>query len=280
MIDTGLKNKVVLVTGGNNKYGIGAATAKAFATEGAKVFINYLRILPELYGVNEEEMKQATTPGWAFYIAQGSKSADEVLQAIREKGGQTEAWEADLADPTVIPQLFNRVEEVFGPVDILVNNAAHVERDDTIFTTTQEGFDRTFAANTRATVLMIAEFARRFKARKGKAGRIINISTDSAQCFPTQISYGASKAAIEAYTRGISCEIAPYDITINTVAPGPIQTGYLSPEREEEEKAVIPLGRIGKPEDIANAIIFLASEQASWITGKILRVDGGHIPFP
>ena len=283
MIDTGLKGKTAIITGANNPYGIGAVTARAFAAKGAKVFINYLRKPPELYGVSEkeaEEAKQSGTMGWAFYAAQGGKHPHETFEAIRAEGGQVEAWEGDLTNPATIPQLFDRVEEVFGPADILVNNAAHAEREDTIFTATAEGFDRTFAVNTRATVLMIAEFARRFRERKGKGGRIINISTDSAQCFPTQICYGASKAAIEAYTRAICYEIAPYDMTINTVAPGPIQTGWLSSEEVEELEAVLPLGRVGKPEDIANAVIFLASEQASWITGKILRVDGGHIPFP
>jgi len=119
MIDTGLKNKVVLVTGGNNKCGIGAATARAFAAEGAKVFINYLRKSPELYGVSEEEMKQATTPGWSFYIAQGTKHPDETCQVIREKGGQVETWEGDLAEPSTIPQLFDRVEEAFGSWEVL-----------------------------------------------------------------------------------------------------------------------------------------------------------------
>jgi 3-oxoacyl-[acyl-carrier protein] reductase len=283
MIDTGLKDKVVLVTGGNNPYGTGSATARAFAAEGAKVFIHYLRKLPELYGVSEkkvEEAKRAGAMGWAFYVAQGGKHPNETVEAIRAERGQVEAWEGDLTNPATIPQLFDRVEEVFGPTDILVNNAAHTELEDTIFTATAEGFDRTFAVNTRATVLMIAEFARRFRERKGKGGRIVNISTDSAQCFPTQICYGASKAAIEAYTRAICYEIAPYDMTINTVAPGPIQTGWLSSEEVEELETSLALGRAGKPEDIANAVIFLASEQASWVTGKILRVDGGHIPFP
>jgi len=280
MIDTGLKDKVVLVTSGNNPYGIGAATAKAFAIEGAKMFINYLRKSSELYGVSEAEAKQSTGPGWAFYLAQSMKSADETVQMIREKGGHAEAQEGDLTNPTTIPQLFDCVEELFGPVDILVNVAAHSEHPDTIFETTQEIVDRHFAVNTRATILMMAELVRRFKDRKGKDGRIINISTDSAQCFPTQISYGASKAAIEAYTRSVACEAGPYGITVNTVAPGPIQTGWLSEEGVEKEAARIPLGRVGTPEDIANAVIFLASKQASWITGKVLRVDGGHIPFP
>jgi 3-oxoacyl-[acyl-carrier protein] reductase len=279
MIDTGLKDKVVLVTGGNNPFGIGAATAKGFAAEGAKVFINYLRKSPEPYGVSQDEVERATGPSYPFYLGQGGKQPDEVLQSIREKGGQVEAWEGDLSEPNTIPELFDRAETTFGRIDILVNNAGHALPDDTTFTITTKIFDQTFAVNTRATVLMIAEFVRRFKARDGQDGRIINISTDSAQCFATQIAYGASKAAIEAFTRSIACEVGPCGITVNTIAPGPIQTSYLPEERVVEVKTQIPLGRIGTPKDIANAVIFLASEQASWITGRVLRVDGGHIPF-
>lgn len=112
MIGTKLKNKIVLITGVNNPHGIGAATAKAFATEGATVFVTYLRL----------PAKASTTdvPGEAFYRAQNAKTANEVITAIRERGGTIEAWEADLADPAVIPQLFDRVEQAFGPVDILI----------------------------------------------------------------------------------------------------------------------------------------------------------------
>ena len=279
MIDTGLKDKVALITSGNNPHGIGAAIARAFSHEGAKVFINYLRTSSQLHGVSESDAQQATSYGTEFYLAQSMKSADETLQMIREGGGQAEAREGDLTDPTIPPQLFDHIEKMFGSVDILVNVAAY-SHVDTIFEITAQSIDKHFAVNTRASVLMMAEFAQRFKARKGEYGRIINTSTDSAQCFPTQISYGASKAAIEAYTRSVACEVARHGITVNTVALGPIQTGWLSEQDVKKESARIPLGRIGKPEDVANAVIFLASKQASWITGKVLRVDGGHIPFP
>jgi 3-oxoacyl-[acyl-carrier protein] reductase len=276
MIDTNLRGKVVLVTGANNPLGIGAATARAFAGQGAKVFITYLRLAPEAYRISQEEAGQATTPGMPLYHAQRARPADAVVEEIRSAGGQVAAREADLTDPAMIHQLFDWVAAAFGPVDVLVNNAAHYEDPDTIFTTSAESIDRTFAVNARTTVLMIAEYVRRYQQRNGQWGRIVNLSTDAAQTFAGQIAYGASKAAVEAFTRSIAIEVGPLGITVNTVAPGPVQTGYIAREVEEREIARIPLGRIGRPEDIADVIVFLASEQARWLTGNVLKVSGGH----
>jgi 3-oxoacyl-[acyl-carrier protein] reductase len=276
MVDPGLENKVVLVTGANNPHGIGAATASAFAAQGAKVFITYLRISPQDHGVSEEQAQQANAPGLPFYYKMQTESAGEVVQAIRDRGGRAEAWEADLADATSIPQIFDRVEAAFGPVDVLVNNAAHCEWPETVFSTSAEVIDRHFAVNTRAVVLMITEFVRRHQARGGTWGRVVNLSTDAAQRFAGSISYGASKAATEAFTRSIAIEVGHLGITVNTVAPGPVQTGYITPEVEERELPLIPLGRIGQPEDIADVILFLASEQARWLTGQVIKVSGGH----
>jgi len=276
MIDTQLTGKVVLVTGANNPQGIGAATARAFAAEGATVFITYLRISPEDHGISEQEARQAKAPGLPLYYALQTGTADQVVQAIRDRGGQAEAWEADLANPSTIPHLFDRVEAAFGPVDVLVNNAAHCEWPETIFATSADLIDRHLAVNTRATVLLIAEFVRRFQARGGTWGRIVNLSTDAAQCFAGSISYGASKAATEAFTRSIAVEVGPLGITVNTVAPGPVQTGYISPAVEEREVPGIPLARIGQPADITDVIVFLASDQARWLTGQVIKVSGGH----
>jgi 3-oxoacyl-[acyl-carrier protein] reductase len=276
MIDTGLADKVVLVTGANNPRGIGAATATAFARQGARVFVSYLRLAPDAYGVSAAEATHATTPGMPLYHGLRMHNADAVVAAIRSQGGQAASAEADLTDPAQIPALFDQVEAAFGPVDVLVNNAAHYEDPDTIFTTSAEAIDRTFAVNVRATVLMVAEYVRRYQRRSGRWGRIVNLSTDAAQLFPGQITYGASKATVEAFTRSIAHEVGPLGITINTVAPGPVQTGYISPQAEANELREIPLGRLGQPEDIADVIVFLASEQARWLTGNVIKVSGGH----
>ncbi len=291
MIDTGLKGKVALVTGAN--HGIGAATAKALAAEGAAVFINYLRLPMETLNGKKIEADKISNYGMAFYRARQALSADEVVQAIHDHGGQAETWEADLADPATIPSLFDRAEEAFGPVDVLVNNAAHWEPDTFLppgiedqdrlagrwsrpTLITPESHDRHFAVNSRASALMMAEYVRRYVERGARWGRIINVSTDGAYCFPGEIFYGASKFALESLSRSAAKELGKFGITVNIVSPGPIQTGYISPELEEQELPSIPLGRLGQPEDVADVIVFLASEQARWLTGQLLYVGGGH----
>lgn len=275
MIDTGLENRVVLITGGN--HGIGAATARAFAAQGARVFITYLRLSPQDYGIDPEEARRASEPGLPLYHATQTRSADAVVEEIRKGGGMAESWEVDLADPATIHGLFDLAEQKFGPVTVLVNNAAYCETPpDTIFGTSAESVDEHFAVNTRAVVLLMAELVRRHKERAGRWGRVINVSTDAAQNFAGQISYGASKAATEAFTRSVATEVGPLGITVNSVAPGPVQTGYITRESEKELLPEIPLRRIGEPEDIADAVVFLASEQARWITGQVIKVSGGH----
>jgi 3-oxoacyl-[acyl-carrier protein] reductase len=286
MIDTGLKNRVILVTGAN--HGIGAATARAFAAQGAKVFIQYLRLSTKTTISTEKSV-----PGEALYRANQAQTAYEVMQLIRAQGGQVDALEIDFATPTNIPALFDRVEKAFGPVDVLVNNAAFCQADSfipqeqrtsedrsaggfSLHTITAQAHNEHFAINSRATALMIAEFADRYLQRGASWGRIINVSTDGAYCFPGAISYGASKLAMESYSRSAAVELGKYGITVNVVSPGPIQTGYITSELERKAITDIPLGRIGQPEDVADVIVFLASEQARWLTGQRLYAGGGH----
>jgi 3-oxoacyl-[acyl-carrier protein] reductase len=265
MIETQLRDKVVLVTGAN--HGIGAASARAFAAEGAAVAIHFLEVAPA---------DQVDAGFRILHKIAGRATADQLVSDIRERGGRAIAVAGDLCDAATAPVLFDRVEQAYGQVDVLVNNAAHCEAPDTIFTTSAGSIDRTFAVNTRATVLMMSEFVRRFKSRERHWGRIINLSTDAAQSFAGQISYGASKAAVEAFTRSMAREVGPLGITVNTVAPGPTQTGYITAELEEELLPSIPLRRLGQPQDIADVIVFLASDQARWVTGQVIKVSGGH----
>ena len=265
MIDPGLANTIALVTGANS--GIGAAIAEALAAQGTTVIIHFLAAQP-----------QDKNRTYSIEHAQPGREAAERLQdRIQQDGGRAALLAADLADPASIPPLFDYTESHFGPVNIVVNNAAHCELPDTILDTTSGSIDRHFAVNTRAAILIIKEFARRFEASHPGLGRVINISTDAAQSFASQISYGASKAALEAYTRSTAYELASLGITVNTIAPGPVQTGWITAELEEHVVPTIPLGRVGLPKDIADAVVFLASEQASWITGQVLKVAGGHV---
>src|SRR4030043_606440 len=260
MVDPQLNDKPALITGAST--GIGEATALAFAAQGTHVVIHYLG--------RKLEVEEPFQP--EYYGFRGKEGAAELAGQIQQMGGQAIIAEANLCLPEAIPALFDEAEKAFGRVDILVNNAAHCEMPDDIFSATASNIERHFAVNTRATVLTISEFVKRHKKSDRNWGRIINLSTDAAQAFGTQISYGASKAAIEAYTRGIAWEGGHLGITVNTVAPGPVQTGWMSAELVEKVLPDIPLGRVGTPEDIADLIVFLASEQARWLTGQGIKV--------
>jgi 3-oxoacyl-[acyl-carrier protein] reductase len=234
------------------------------------------------------------TPGEPFYRSQQAKSADEVLTEIRRMGVAADAWEADLADAKLIPSIYDRAEESLGPVEVLVNNAAYWEADTFVpsgaelenklvelwthrpETVASHGFDRLFAVNTRAPALMMAEFARRHIARRARWGRIVNVSTAGAERFPSEISYGASKFALESYTRSAAMELGKFGITVNVVSLGPVQTGWITAELEREILPTIPLGRTGNPEDVADVVVFLASDQARWVSGQRIFVGGGH----
>ncbi len=276
MVDYKLEDKVVLVTGANNPCGIGAATARVFAKEGAKVFITYYRTSPEDYGVDYEEAKSASEPGMSLYHYLRTKNAEEAVDSILTNGGVADAWETDLRDPSNVSNLLDRVESKFASVDILVNNAAEYRNNDSIDTITAKDIEKTYSVNVEATLLLISEFVHRHKRYKKKWGRIINLSTGPSQCFAGQISYGSSKAAIEAFTRSIAFEVGPLGITVNTVAPGATQTGYITSEDEQKLIPTIPLRRIGLPEDTANTILFLASDKSNWTTGQTIRVNGGR----
>ena len=291
MINSGIEGKTVIVTGAN--HGIGACTAIAFAQEGARVLITYLRQSPELYGETQANVDQATVQGRAYYCREIGQSAEHVVNEIRALDGECMAWEADLSDPNTIPKLFDKAEERWGAVDVIVNNAAFDTPDtflpqqvldkDPVFIEeyylkplTAHTHDAHFNVNSRAVALMMSEYAKRHIARKAQWGRIINITTDGARCHASNVSYGASKFAIESYTRSAATELGPYGITVNVISPGAVQTGWIPAKLEKEIAATYPLRRIGKPEDIAKAVIFFASDQAEWITGQVLQVGGGN----
>lgn len=284
MIEPHLTDKVVLITGAN--HGIGAATARAFAAQGAHVFISYFRATTRYSAEELQRAQDAGAGGDVLYRAKQQQPAEPLVQAIRAQGGIAVAHEMDLADPANIPALFDQCEAELGPVDVLVNNHTYCvletfdpalvsSEGDGIHWLTAAELDRHFAINTRAYALMMREYVARFLNRSALSGRIINISTDAAHAHTANVSYAASKHAIESYSRSAAAELGKYGITVNIVSPGPIQTGYITPEFEASIAADTPLRRIGAPEDVADVIVFVASEQARWLTGQLLYVGGG-----
>jgi 3-oxoacyl-[acyl-carrier protein] reductase len=284
MIDPGLEGKVVLITGAN--HGIGAAAARAFAIQGACVFVNYFRE-PSRYDEEAlDEARAAGVGGVLFYRAMHRQPADQVIQDIVARGGVAAGREADLGDPANIRLVFDECEAVLGPVDVLINNHTHSVHDTfDPAAVTVEGYgiglisdtsiDGHFAVNARAYALMMSEYIQRYLRRQGRRGRIINVSTDAAHAHASLLSYAASKHAIESYSRSAAAEVGKYGITVNIVAPGPIQTGWLTPDQETAISAGTPLRRCGTPQDVADVMVFLASDQAHWLTGQLLYVGGG-----
>ena len=268
MVDYGLKGRVALITGANNPQGIGATTALAFAREGAKVALVYKRI-NRPYDKNKTDRN-----GVDRYFEANAGNADAVESKLKEMGADYLVIESDISNEAAVKDIYSAVLERFGRIDILVNNAADGDMDglDTIERITQRVIDDTFAVNVRGSILMI----RAFVQHRGDYGRIINLSTDASQVFEGQITYGASKATLEALTRSIALEVAKYGITVNCVAPGPTQTGWIDDELEKAVIPVIPMGKLIQPKDIAETILFLASNQARMLTGQVIKVSGGH----
>ncbi len=268
MVSYGLSGRVAIITGANNPQGIGATTAFAFAREGAKVVLAYKKV-PRQFDENKTDKNGADR-----YYKANAGNADVVERKLKEMNADYIVLESDISNGDDVKEIYSTVMKQYGRVDILVNNAASGDMDgiDTIEKITQNVIDDTFAVNVRGSILMIREFVK----NRGKYGRVINISTDASQIFAGQITYGASKATLEALTRSIALEVGKYGITVNCVAPGPTQTGWIDDDLEKTVVPLIPMGELIKPEDIAETILFLASEQAKMLTGQVIKVSGGH----
>ncbi len=248
MSEKRLAGKVALITG--SARGIGAAIAVRFAREGAKVAVNYSRSQAE---------------------------ADAVVAAIRAGGGEAVAVQADMGNPDDIPKLFAATVAAFGRLDILVNNAAIMQRT-FLADVTAESIDAHFTVNVRGYLLAAKHAAELMTA----GGSIINVgSAISRMAYPGAVVYSATKGAIDVMTRVLAAELGPRGIRVNVLAPGSTRTDMNSEksgktkEEENQEIALTALRRIGECEDIEGAAVFLASDDARWVTGTWLDVSGG-----
>ncbi|MFB4331383.1 SDR family oxidoreductase [Paenibacillus sp. CR_12] len=244
----GLSGKVAIVTGASR--GIGREIAERLAENGAKVVVNY-----------------ASSPA----------KAEEVVGLIKHGGGEARAIQADISQVAEVERLFRETIEAYGGIDILVNNAG-IMTTKPIAAMTEEDFDQQFAINVKGTYFAIQQAFRHMNS----GGRIINFSTSVAgQMFPTYSVYAGTKGAVEQFTRQLAKEFGPKGITINAVAPGPVNTELFTVGKSEEQIAGIvnmnAFGRLGEPADIAGVVLFLASEESKWITGQTLRVNGGFV---
>ena len=267
MIDYGLKDRVALITGANNPWGIGATTALSFAREGAKVVLVYKRVDRPFDATKTDKN------GVDRYYSANAGDTALVEEKLKEMNADYLIIESDISVEENVKSIYDQAIAKYGRVDILVNNAATDDETglDTIEKITPSVIDDTFAVNVRGSILMTREFI----GRRGDYGRIINISTDASQVFAGQITYGASKATLEALTRSVALEVAQYGVTVNCIAPGPTQTGWIDEEFEKAVVPLIPMGKLISPEDIAETILFLSSEQARMITGQVIKVSGG-----
>ena len=244
-----LQGKVALVTGSSK--GIGAAIALVYARAGADVLINY----------NRDQM-----------------GAEKIVQEIEQLGCRTKAYGADVSDAKQVKEMISENVTQFGKIDILVNNAG-ITRDNLIFRMKEDAWDQVIDTNLKGMFLCTKEVSK--KMLKQRSGKIINITSVIGLIGnPGQVNYAAAKAGILGLTKTLAKELAQVGINVNAIAPGFIVT-QMSDEIPEEIKEQmlnsIPLGRFGKPEDVADLALFLSSDKSDYITGQVFNVDGGMV---
>ena len=245
MADT---QRCAIVTGSSK--GIGAAVVERLARDGFSVVINYSR---------------------------GAEAAEALVAKIKAAGSQAAAVQADVSDPAAITALFDRATEAFGGVDVLVNNAG-IMKLKPVAETEDAAFDQHVAINLKGTFNGLREAARRMR----DGGRIVSFSSSVVGLYqPTYAAYAATKAGVEAMSHILAKELGKRGITVNVVAPGPVSTELFLGDKSEEQvaavKKMIPLGRLGEPEDIARVVAFLAGPDGGWVNGQVLRANGGIV---
>ena len=244
-----LKGKVAIVTGASK--GIGAGIAKGMAEAGAAVVVNY---------------------------ASSKEGADRVVSEITGKGGKAIAIQGDVSKAADVKRLFAEAKRAFGAPDVLVNNAG-IFAFDPLEAVTEDEFHREFNTNVLGPILTIQEALKHFGP---EGGSVINISSVvSTGAVPNSVVYSATKGAVDSIARVLGTELAARKIRVNTIAPGGVETegthsvGMIGSDFEKQIVADTPMGRLGQPEDIARVAVFLASDNARWLTGERIAASGG-----
>jgi 3-oxoacyl-[acyl-carrier protein] reductase len=253
-------------------HGIGAATAQALARRGCAVLCTFLRV---------DDPADPATP--QAYRDHRARDAAAVVARICEGGGRAAAVESDLSDPATPALLFGAAEEQFGPADILVNNATGWLADTfapggpdrlgrSVQPVTAATWTRQFTVDAMGAALMISEFARRHVAREATWGRIIGLTSGGDLGFPEEVSYGAAKAAQVTYTLSAAVELAPFGVTANMVHPPVTDTGWVTDAVREHVAASPSLIHIASPDEVAEVIAYLASDEAALITANVITL--------
>jgi 3-oxoacyl-[acyl-carrier protein] reductase len=244
-----LKGKVAVVTGASK--GIGAGIARSLGAAGAAVAVNY---------------------------SSSREGAERVVADIKAKGGKAIAVQGDVAKAADVRHLFDETEKAFGRLDVLVNNAG-IYRFQPLDDITEDEFHSLFNTNVLGTILATKEAVKHFGAN---GGSVINISSVASEdAVPTAAVYSATKGAVDAVTRVLAAELGPRKIRVNAIAPGGVETegthaaGVVGSDFEKQMVARTALGRLGQPDDIARVAVFLASDDAAWLTGERLAASGG-----
>lgn len=246
-----ISQQIAVVTGVSHANGIGAAICRELAAAQIDIFFTYWD----------------ASPDWP----------DTFQRELQNYGIQCAYTNVDLSQSTANIEVLDTVLTSLGSPSILVNNAAYSTRDGYLKLSVED-LDKHYAVNMRATFLLSVEFARRFQKAGQTNGRIINLTSGQAQGpMIGELAYGATKGAITAFTLSLSAELAPLDITVNAVNPGPTDTGWMSEEVKQELMPNFLMGRIGLPRDAARLIGFLTSDKAKWVTGQVINSEGGFL---